>query len=75
MPLIFLISGVSVFYVVNKTLGLMPLFWWFKGETGSKVLRKLGEILAKPLALVLFLVPTIIIQNMTNEGNFIENAG
>jgi fucose 4-O-acetylase-like acetyltransferase len=50
------------------TLLFMPLFWWFRSDTGGKMLRRLGSVLALPGAIVLLAVPTIVLQNITNTG-------
>lgn len=74
----FAYHGMHLWYLLFLfifTTVLMPLFWWFKGERGSRFLCQLGNMLAKPGALFLFLIPTIIIQNIANSGNFIRNAG
>jgi hypothetical protein len=50
----------------------MPAFWWFKGVAGSTFLRRVGDFLAIPGFLFLFLVPTVIIQKVTtNEGSIV----
>jgi len=50
------------------TLLFMPLFWWFRGGSGAKVLRRLGDVLALPGGIVLLAVPTVVLQNITNTG-------
>lgn len=74
----FAFHGMHLWYLLFLfifTILLMPLFWWFKGKSGSRFLSQLGNILAKPGTLFLFLVPTIIIQNLAGNSNFMENAG
>jgi glucan biosynthesis protein C len=50
------------------TVLFMPLFWWFRGARGSRVLRWLGDVLALPGAIILLAVPTVVLQNITNAG-------
>jgi hypothetical protein len=74
----FAFHGLHLWYLLFLfifTIVLMPLFWWLKGNTGGYVLCQLGNILAKPGGLLLFLVPTIIIQNITDNGAIISNGG
>ncbi len=47
---------------------LMPLFWWFKGANGDRVLRRLGDLLALPGAIVLFVVPSLVLRYITDSG-------
>jgi hypothetical protein len=46
----------------------MPLVWWFRGETGSKALRRLGDLLVLPGAIVLFVAPTLVLRFITDSG-------
>ena len=50
------------------TFLLMPLIWWFKGTRGDKVLRRLGDLLALPGAIVLFVAPTLMLRFITDFG-------
>jgi glucan biosynthesis protein C len=67
----FAFHGMHLWYLLVLfllTLLFMPLFWWFRGARGSKVLRRLGDLLALPGAIVLLAVPTVVLQNITNTG-------
>lgn len=67
----FAFHGMHLWYLLFLfifTLAFMPIFWWFKGVNGSAFLSWTGDILARPGFLFLFLVPTVIIQNLTNSG-------
>jgi hypothetical protein len=73
----FAYHGMHLWYLLFLfifTIVLMPIFWWFMGVNGSRFLCGLGNILAKPGALFLFLVPTIIIQNLAGNA-IMRNAG
>ena len=65
----FAFHGMHLWYLLVLfvfTLLLMPLFWWLKGTVGGNVLRRLGDVLALPGALILLIVPTVILQNITD---------
>lgn len=67
----FAFHGMHLWYLLLLfifTLVLLPLFWWFKRRNGSNFLRKIGDILALPGALIIVLIPTVILQNLTNHG-------
>ena len=67
----FAFHGMHLWYLMFLfiyTILLMPLFWWFKGNTGGRVLRRLGDLLALPGAIMLLAVPTIVLQNLENAG-------
>ena len=67
----FAFHGMHLWYLLVLfllTLLFMPLFWWFRDGTGARVLRRLGDVLALPGAIVLLAVPTIVLQNITNAG-------
>jgi peptidoglycan/LPS O-acetylase OafA/YrhL len=71
----FAFHGMHLWYLLFLfifTLAFMPAFWWFKGVAGSTFLRRVGDFLAIPGFLFLFLVPTVIIQKVTtNEGSIV----
>lgn len=68
----FAFHGMHLWYLLFLfifNIAFIPVFWWLKGETGSKLLRRVGELLAIPGFLVLLFVPTVMIQNVApNEG-------
>ena len=67
----FAFHGMHLWYLLVLlvyTFLLMPLFWWLKGTTGSQVVRRLGDVLALPGALVLLIVPTVALQTVTDRG-------
>ncbi|MDF3001682.1 MAG: hypothetical protein K0Q48_1801 [Bacillota bacterium] len=68
----FAFHGMHLWYLLFLfifIIAFMPVFWWLKGETGSILLRRVGDLLAIPGFLVLLFVPTVIIQNVAaNEG-------
>lgn len=73
----FAFHGMHLWYVLllfSFTLLFMPLFWWFKSKNGEKILRRIGNFLALPGCIFFIMIPTIIIQNLTNNANFIENG-
>ncbi|MDF2595167.1 MAG: hypothetical protein K0R69_1508 [Clostridia bacterium] len=74
----FAFHGMHLWYLLFLfifTLAFMPVFWWFKGVTGSTFLRRIGDFLAIPGFLSLFLVPTVIIQKVTtNEGSIVAGG-
>ena len=55
------------------TLLLMPLFWWFRSQAGSRALRRMGDLLALPGALLLLVVPTVLLQHVTATGALLGN--
>jgi glucans biosynthesis protein C len=74
----FAFHGMHLWYLLFLfvfTLAFMPLFWWFKGKYGSRLLYELGDLLAKQWAPLLLLLPTVIIQNLTDKGDHIVNGG
>lgn len=73
----FAYHGMHLWYLLFLfifTLVFMPLFVWFKGNRGSRILRSLGNILAKPAGLLLLLIPTVVIQNLAGNRNFMLTA-
>jgi glucans biosynthesis protein C len=67
----FAFHGMHLWYLLVLfvfTLLLMPLFWWLKGTIGGNVLRRLGDVLALPGAIALLVVPTVALQNITDNG-------
>ncbi len=67
----FVFHGMHLWYLLILfifTLLLMPLFWWFRGTTGGKALRWLGDRLALPGAIVLLVVPTLALRIITDSG-------
>ena len=67
----FAFHGIHLWYLLVLfifTFLLMPLIWWFKGTTGDKVLRRLGDVLALPGAVVLFVAPTFVLRVITDSG-------
>ncbi len=67
----FAFHGIHLWYLLVLflfTFLLMPLFWWFKGATGNRVLRRLGDLLALPGAIVLFVAPALMLRFITDSG-------
>ncbi len=67
----FAFHGIHLWYLLVLfifTFLLMPLLWWFKGATGDGVLRRLGDLLALPGAIVLFVAPTLVLRFITDSG-------
>jgi glucan biosynthesis protein C len=67
----FAFHGLHLWYLLVLfiyTLLLVPLFWWFRGAIGGSALRRLGNVLALPGALVLLVVPTVVLQHITDGG-------
>lgn len=67
----FAFHGMHLWYLLVLfilTLLLMPLFWWFRGATGGKALRWLGDMLALPGAVALLVVPTLVLRTITDSG-------
>src|SRR5512136_501645 len=67
----FAFHGIHLWYLLVLflfTFLLMPLFWWFKGATGDRVLRRLGDLLALPGAIVLLAAPTLVLRFITDTG-------
>jgi peptidoglycan/LPS O-acetylase OafA/YrhL len=67
----FAFHGIHLWYLLILfifTILLMPVFWWFKGATGDRVLRRLGDLLALPGAIILFLAPTLALRVITDSG-------
>ncbi len=67
----FAFHGIHLWYLLVLfifTILLMPVFWWFKGATGDRVLRRLGDVLALPGAIVLFVAPTLVLRFITDSG-------
>ncbi len=67
----FAFHGIHLWYLLVLflfTFLLMPLIWWLKGPTGGKVLRRLGDLLALPGAIVLFVTPTLVLRYVTDSG-------
>ena len=67
----FAFHGMHLWYLLVLfifTLLLMPLFWWLRSATGGNVLRRLGDVLALPGAIALLIVPTVVLQNLTDRG-------
>jgi peptidoglycan/LPS O-acetylase OafA/YrhL len=67
----FAFHGIHLWYLLVLfifTILLMPVLWWFKGATGDRVLRRLGDLLALPGAIVLFVAPTLVLRYITDSG-------
>ncbi len=67
----FAFHGIHLWYLLVLfifTFLLMPVFWWFKGAIGARVLRRLGDLLALPGAIVLFIAPTLMLRFVTDSG-------
>lgn len=71
----FAFHGMHLWYLLLLfvfTIAFMPAFWWFKGVRGSTFLRGVGDLLAIPGLLVLFFMPTVMIQNVVpDEGSIV----
>ena len=67
----FAFHGIHLWYLLVLfifTFLLMPLFWWFKDATGERVLHRLGDLLALPGAIALFVAPTLVLRFITDSG-------
>ncbi len=67
----FAFHGIHLWYLLVLflfTFLLMPVFWWFKGAAGDRLLRRLGALLALPGAIVLFVAPTLMLRFITDSG-------
>jgi len=67
----FALHGMHLWYLLALfvlTFLFMPLFWLMRGADGTRALRRLGDVLALPGVLLLLVLPTIVLQNLTNSG-------
>jgi peptidoglycan/LPS O-acetylase OafA/YrhL len=49
----------------------LPLFQWFKSPSGQPVLSRLGDVLAKPGAVYVLILPTSLLVNLLDTGSFL----
>jgi glucans biosynthesis protein C len=57
----FAFSGMHLWYLLFLflfTIVLLPLFYWLKSAHGSRVVGRVGDVLALPVALCLLALPT-----------------
>lgn len=67
----FAFHGMHLWYLMMLfifTIALIPLFWWLRGDAGTRALRRVGDLLAVPGLILLLAVPTVVLQNVTEAG-------
>lgn len=57
------------------SLACLPLFLWLTRGSGRQVLGRLGDLLARPLALYLLALPATLLIPFLNPGNLLFNRG
>ncbi len=70
----FAFHGMHLWYLLFLFLFcllVLPLFFWLRGELGGRALRKVGDVLALPGAVLFLALPTAILQNVLGHDTLL----